>query len=148
MADLNLTQAEADVLIALEKHCVNNDRHDFPLGGRLELFLESADKREQFILDISQARIDLSKVKYQNRSRQAVVLVRLDLAGRPHRNPDGQEISCPHLHVYREGYGDKWADLAPVEDFGRTSDAWDTLEDFMRFCNITRPPNIERGLFT
>ena len=30
MADLNLTQAEADTLIAMEKHRVNDDPSDFP----------------------------------------------------------------------------------------------------------------------
>jgi hypothetical protein len=23
-----------------------------------------------------------------------------------------------------------------------------TFEDFLRFCNITQPPHVERGLFT
>ena len=34
MADINLTQAEADALIAMEKHRVNDDRSDFPMGGQ------------------------------------------------------------------------------------------------------------------
>lgn len=149
MADINLTQAEADALIAMEKHRVNDDRNDFPMGGEsLVLPLQSPDKREHFFLDLSRGRIDLAKVKFQNRARQVVVLVRLDLGGAPHRNPDGEEVSSPHLHVYREGYGDKWAISVPSDRFPRTSDLWGTLEDFMQFCNITRAPNIERGLFT
>jgi hypothetical protein len=55
------------------------------------------------------ARIDLIKGTYQNRARYVVVLVRLDFGGKPHRNPDGEEIASPHLHIYREGVGDKWA---------------------------------------
>jgi hypothetical protein len=149
MADLNLTQAEADALIAMEKHRVDEDRHPFPMAGdSLVLPLQSPDKREQFLLDISRGRIDLLKGKYQERARQVVVLVRLDFGGAPHRNPDDQEIACPHLHLYREGYGDKWAVPAPVGQFRRISNLWGTLEDFMRFCNITQPPHIDRGLFT
>ena len=149
MADMNLTQAEADALIALEKHRVNEERSDFPMGGQsLVLPLQSPDKREQFLLDVSQGRIDLLKVKMQNRGRQVVVLVRLDLGGAPHRNPDGEEISVPHLHVYREGYGDKWALPVPADVFTSTNDVWRTLEEFMRFCNISQPPHIARGLFT
>ena len=110
--------------------------------------LQSADKREQFLLDLSRGRIDLLKVKMQNRGRQVVVLVRLDMGGAPHRNPDGEEIPVPHLHVYREGYGDKWAIPVSVDCFRAVGDVWATLEDFMRFCSITQPPNIERGLFT
>lgn len=149
MADINLTQAEADALIAMEKHRANEDRSDFPMGGQsLVLPLQSADKREHFLLDLSRGRIDLLKVKMQNRARQIVVLVRLELGGAPHRNPDDREIPAPHLHVYREGYGDKWAVAVPADRFPATADLWATLEDFMRFCNITRPPHIERGLFT
>lgn len=148
MADLNLTQAEADALIALEKHRVNEERNDFPMGGQsLVLPLQSADRREQFLLDVSRGRIDLLKVKMQNRGRQVVVLVRLDLGGAPHRNPDGEEIAVPHLHMYREGFGDKWAEPVPADHFRNTSDLWTTLEDFLRFCNITEPPHIDRGLF-
>jgi hypothetical protein len=149
MADLTLTQAEADALIAMEKHRANEDQHDFPMAGdSLVLPLQSSDKREQFSLDISRGRIDLLRAKYQNRARQVIGLVRLDLGGRPHRNPDDQELPCPHLHVYKEGYGHKWATPVPVDRFNRISDLYGTLEDFMRFCNITQPPHINRGLFT
>lgn len=149
MADMNLTQAEADALIAMEKHRVTEDRSDFPMDGQsLVLPLRSVDKREQFMLDLSRGRIDLLKVKMQNRGRQVVVLVRLDLGGAPHRNPNDVEVPAPHLHVYREGYGDKWAVPVPPDRFRDVGDAWATLEDFLRFCNITQPPHIERGLFT
>lgn len=148
MADINLTQAEADALIAMEKHRADEQQHRFPTGGEaLILLLHSSDKREQFLLDISRGRIDLAKIKMQNRGRQVVVLVRLDLGGAPHRNPDGEEIPCPHLHRYREGYGDKWPFPVPADRFSNIGDAWATLGDFMAYCNITRPPHIERGLF-
>ena len=148
MADINLTQAEANALIAMEKHRSSEELVDFPWkGGSLIISLQSPDKREQFFLDISRSRIDLLKGKFQNRARQVIVLVRLDFGGAPHRNPDGEEVACPHLHLYREGYGDKWAAPAPVEFFGRISDIFGTLEDFMRYCNVTKPPKIQRGLF-
>ncbi len=149
MAEINLTQAEADALIALEKHRANEERSDFPMGGQsIVLSLESPDRREQFLLDVSRGRIDLLKVKMQNRGRQVVVLVRLDLGGAPHRNPDDEEIASPHLHLYREGYGDKWAIPLPADRFRNAADAWTTFEDFLRYCNVTQPPRIERGLFT
>jgi len=149
MAAINLTQAEANVLIAMEKHRVNEDRTDFPMGGgSVALLLQSLDKREQFLLDLSRGRIDLKKVKMQNRGRQVIVLVRLDLGGAPHRNPDGEEVPAPHLHLFREGYGDKWAVPVPADRFRNIGDVWTTLEDFMQFCNIIQPPHIDRGLFT
>ncbi len=149
MADISLTQAEADALIAMEKHRVTDELTAFPVGGgSVTLRLQSADKREQFLLDLSCGRINLQKVKMQTRGQQVVVLVRLDLGGAPHRNPDGEEIPVPHLHVYREGYGDKWAMPVPTDQFCAIADVWTTFEDFLRFCNITQPPHIDGGLFT
>lgn len=149
MADTDLTQAQADALIALEKHRANEDRHTFPMGGQaLTLPLQSPDNREQFILDISRGRIDLSKVKMQNRARQVVILVRIDLAGAPHRNPNGEEVPCPHLHRYREGFGDKWAQPLPPSSFPESNNVWATLGSFYSYCRISRPPHVERGLFT
>jgi len=148
MAYINLTQAEAEALIAMEKHRLDDARWDYPgLGGSISIPLFSIDKREDFLLDISRGKIDLLKGKYQNRSRQVVVLVRLDFGGQPHRNPDGEEILSPHLHIYREGYGDKWAVPVPADTFPDMNDLWRILEDFMRYCNITEPPFINRGLF-
>ena len=149
MADINLTQAEADALIAMEKHRVTDERTDFPMGGESKvLSLQSADKRERFLLDLNRGRINLQKVTMQTRGRQVIVLVRLDLAGAPHRNPDGEDIPAPHLHIYREGYGDKWAIPVPADQFRTTDDVWTAFEDFLQFCNITQAPYIDRGLFT
>jgi hypothetical protein len=148
MADLEITQSEADILIAMAKHRSSDERYEFPLGGHsVTIPLQSVDKREQFLLDISRGRIDLSRGKYQNRARQVVVLVRLDFGGSRHRNPDGEEIPSPHLHIYREGFGDKWAIPLPADRFPRIQDLRGTLDDFMPFCNITAPPDIERNLF-
>jgi len=149
MADLNLTQHEADALIAMAKHRVDNTHWNYPdLEGAISIPLASADRRELFVLDLRRGRIDLAKGTYQNRGRQVVVLVRLDFGGSPHRNPDGEEIGSPHLHLYREGYGDKWAVPVPSDRFSNVGNPWQTLDDFMRYCNVVEPPAIQRGLFT
>jgi hypothetical protein len=149
MADLKLTQAEADALIVMEKHLEDDTPHNYPgLGGSICIPLISPDKRENFLLDISRGRIDLMKGTYQNRGRQIVVLVRLDFGGQPHRNPDDVEVPSPHLHIYREGYGDKWAVPVPADRFSDLNDLWQTLTDFMEYCNITQPPFIVKGLFS
>jgi Family of unknown function (DUF6978) len=148
MSDLSLTQLEADALIAMEKHRTDETTYVFPVTGALTVTLQSPDRRETFLLDITRGRIDLKKATFQNRGRQVFVLVRLDIAGPPHWNPDGEEVPCPHLHVYREGFGDKWAIPVPLPYFPRTADLFATLDDFYRFCSVTRPPMIERGLFS
>ncbi|MHB8881720.1 MAG: DUF6978 family protein [Thermodesulfovibrionales bacterium] len=148
MPDINLMQAEADALIAMEKHRLNDTRWDYPgLGGTVIIPLVSMNRRENFLLDVSRSRIDLLKGTYQNRARQTVILVRLDFGGQPHRNPDDTEIPSPHLHIYREGFGDKWAMTVPADSFANIAERWQALEDFMRFCNVTETPIIERGLF-
>ena len=148
MANIDLTQAEADALMATEKHRADDKEWDFPgPGGRLTIPLTSADRREAFLLDLTRGQIKLTKATYQNRARQVVILMRLDLDGPPHRNPDDQEVPCPHLHIYREGYGDKWAITAPSDIYTDTQDLFATFEAFMRHCNVTQMPNLQRGLF-
>lgn len=49
---------------------------------------------------------------------------------------------------YREGYGDRWAYPVPEDQFSDINDMWQTLQDFMRRCNITQPPKIVKGLWT
>ena len=148
MTNTVLTQAEADMLMALKKRRSDTIQRDYPsLGGAVLAPLISIDGRERFSLDLRRGRIDLAKGTYQNRGRQIVVLARLDFGGAPHRNPDGKEIGSPHLHLYREGYGDKWAFPIPEDRFANLKDLWITFDDFMRFCNIVAPPIIRRGLF-
>ncbi|MCY4009157.1 MAG: hypothetical protein OXG02_07335 [Chloroflexi bacterium] len=149
MAEINLTQAEADALFAMEKHRVSDDVLTFPYPGQSETMpLQSVNKRENFLLDLRRGRIELRKVTMQTRARQIVVLARLDLEGAPHRNPDGNEISTPHLHLYREGYGDKWAQPVPLGQFPDLKNIWTALDSFMRYCNITKPPLLQRDLFS
>ena len=100
------------------------------------------------MLDVTRAQIKLTKATYQNRVRQAIVLMRLDLDGPPHRNPDETEIPCPHLHIYREGYGDKWAVPAPSERYANALDLFSTCEAFIQHCNIMGPSKMQKGLFS
>lgn len=148
MADVELTQVEADTLIATPKVRADDNAWSYPgTGGSLIIPLTSEDRRENFLLDIARGRIELRKGKYQMRGHQIIVLVRLDFGGAPHRNPDGVDIPCPHLHVYREGFGDKWAYPVPTDRFPNLADLWQTLFDFMGYCNVVDPPDIQRGLY-
>lgn len=143
-----LKQAEANDLIAMEKYRINDEMYRFPaVQSSLAIPLHSADDREQFLLDINRyGSIDLKKVTMQNRARKSIVLVRVDLAGPPHRNPDDEDIPTPHIHTYREGYGDKWAEPLPA-GFGDAGDISKIYAGFLRYCNITRPPIMQMNLF-
>lgn len=146
MADI--TQAEADFLFHMEKFAADNKTWYYPTsGGSVAIPLRSYNNQETFLLDISRSGNIQLKGKYQNRARQAIILVRLDVGASPHRNPDGEEIECPHIHIYRELYDDKWAFPVNKVVFRNVDDRWQTLEDFMRFCSVVSPPIFNRGLF-
>lgn len=145
---ITLTQAEANHLIAMHKQRSDDIPRQFPgPGERLVVPLISMDRTEDFLLDITRSRIDFVKVTYQNRGRQVIVLMRLDVNGPPHRNPDGALVLCPHMHVYREGYGDKWAQPIAIERFADLGNLSQTLSDFMNECNVIEHPIIQASLF-
>lgn len=150
MTEATLSQAEADALLAMEKHAEEVRSWTFPaLGGKLSIPLVSNDGRERFLLDFSRGSIEVRKVKLQTRVRQTVVLARVDLHGANHLNPDDSEVPCPHIHVYREGYGDKWAyPLSHFQTFRDPGNLWVTLEDFYVHCNVTQPPSVLRGVIS
>ena len=144
MSDAELTQTEADHLIGLAKFRVDTRSHPYPSGGgSVSIPLVSANKREEFLLDLWRGGINVAKRRYQNRARQIVPLLRLDIGTAPHRNPNGEEIAGVHLHRYREGYGAKWAEPIPAGIFRDIEDPALTLEDFMRYCNIVEAPIIQ-----
>lgn len=76
-----------------------------------------------------------------------IVLVRLDINGAPHTNPDGQRLGGTHLHIYREGFEDRWAYPVDPREFRNLSDTWTTVEDFCRFCHIEGLPPFQ-GVLT
>lgn len=149
LSDMVLTQEEADNLLDMKKCRVDEAVIPFPLHGRqIVLHLQSLDRRENFLLDISRGRRKELRVKLQTRARTKVRLVRLDIGGRPHRNDDGTVVQPPHLHLYREGFHDRWATAPPANSFSDLGDLQVTLDDFMRFCSIVEPPDIriQKGL--
>jgi len=141
-----LTQAEANALMGMPKRFASPTPIDFPDPGEKATFdIVSVDERERFLADVNRGRMRLRKCSYQERYRVVEILARLDLGGPPHENPDGKVVPCPHLHLYREGYGDKWAQPLPG-GFKSTSNLVTTFRDFMAFCNITGVPDIQAGL--
>lgn len=133
-----LTQSEVDYLLEALKVIVNKGIFSMPRAGeRKEFDVISEDRKERFIIDINRAgRINLRKQTLQERYRKTEILLRLDVSGPPHTNPNGETISCPHLHVYREGFGAKWAHPVPA-DLIISDDVFSTLISFLEYCNVT-----------
>ena len=133
-----LTQKEADTLIEMLKHIQDSDTPlMFPAPGYAEkLFLQSEDGKNEFIVDINRrGYINISKkCTYQGRYQKSIVLLRLDVGGAEHTNPDGTIVSENHIHVYKEGFGDKWAYELPKE-FVHPDDLVQTTIDFLKYFN-------------
>ncbi len=146
MADIDLTQ-EADALIKMQKHCVGGREWKFPTGRAHCHPIDVARQTGELYARCHARATEAHQSDDQNRARQAFVLIRLDIDGPPHRNPNDEEIACPHLHVYREGYADKWAITAPAEIYSYTQNLFLTFEAFMNQCNVTQKPRIQQGLF-
>jgi Family of unknown function (DUF6978) len=142
-----LDQGKADELIAMAKRLVDDSSIRFPAGGEaIQLQAKSSDERESFIFDVNRkGRLKLTKCTYQERYAVVEILIRLDIDGPPHQNPDGAELPCPHLHIFREGAGTKWAYPLPAE-FTDTSDLVKTLREFLRYCNVSEVPPIQKSI--
>lgn len=53
MPDIELTQSEADVLLAMDKRRETETQYAFPIGrGKLAIPLVAVENREKFFLDI------------------------------------------------------------------------------------------------
>src|SRR3954464_15986370 len=139
-----LTQAEADQLMQMTKRFVRPPASIVIPAGCDETYeLATLDKRELFLLDIWRGTLRLTKLKFQNRVRTVVVLARLDIDGAPHTNPDGQRLSGTHLHLFREGYDDRWAHPVDPNVFTLLSDPGTTSHEFCAFSRIEFPPPVQ-----
>ena len=145
MADTDLTQEKADALLGMAKLRTERTAQPFPQPGeRREFQLSSRDGREDFILGISRSgRIDVAKMTYQIRYRTVVTLARLDIGGSLHRNPDRESVPCPHIHLYREGYAEKWAWPAADRLGELPDDSIQIYPKFCEFCAIIEPPTLQ-----
>ncbi|MFB5267507.1 hypothetical protein ACE41H_12040 [Paenibacillus enshidis] len=113
-----LSQKEADELIELIKYLQQYNSVAIPsLGEKTQLIANSVEG--EFIVDIRRGRIDVFQATFQTRYKKNIPLIRLDLEGPEHQNPDGMIIPCPHLHIYREGFDLKRAFPVETEAMGR-----------------------------
>lgn len=161
---MGLSKEEADTLFKMRKIPAKSVSLSFPEeGDRLEIELCSEDKRYNFQADINRKGNKAKKLIYQNRSNKVYVLRRLDFIGAPHGNPSAEiddellnkyknaDIPCPHVHLYVEGFNDKWA--VPLDEIleikiEESDDSYTLMEKFFNYCNIEIPEFKPIGLFT
>ena len=143
-----ITQSEYDYLMSQDKE-FDDLLNTIALGPapiQWTKKINSLKTQDTFLLDFYRGKIELSKYTFNKRYRHTIILIRYDNAGR-HTNPDGQEFNGPHVHLYREGYNDKFAFSA--SEIG--VNGLDTIESvfgkLLYFCNIKRIPVIEIPMF-
>ena len=136
-----LPQSLADELIGVEKYPRPKTPATFPSpGDSVDVALYSVDGRQDFVFDVSAHDFSDRSAKYQTRWRTRTVLVRLCVDRHRHRNPDRTRVGRTHLHVYREGYDDRYATDQIGDTFHDLDDVSATLFDFYKFCNIKGTP--------
>lgn len=129
-----LEQWDADRLLFVRKVYSSNLIVDLGQGVNEDYTVESDDGTEHFLLDVYRARRNPLKARFQLRYRRDVVLARLCTVTK-HTNPDGAAIGYPHLHRYREGYGDTWATDVPLPD----NEVATALKYFCHSINLPEP---------
>ncbi|MEO6243891.1 MAG: hypothetical protein ABIQ12_00530 [Opitutaceae bacterium] len=155
---MSLFQVEADLLLQMPKVFEQGTNQiDFPRLQALsaEYTLEGVGTRERFLLDLDRGDRKRARLKFQTRARKIYILARIDIEGRPHRNPidaphrPNERFTDTHVHLYREGFADRVAFLpADLKGFEVPNDGTDIswLVAFLHFCNVTSIPPIQEGI--
>lgn len=141
-----LSQEEANNLIEELKE-IKGASGTFPfpqVGEGKRIDLRSLDGKHDFIVDVNRkGSINLlKKCTYQGRYQRDNILLRLDVEGPEHTNPDGEVLPPTHLHIYTEGYGDRFA-IAVPPDFLNTEDLIQTLIDFLTYFKASNAGSLE-----
>jgi len=165
--EAELSPQEVLRLINMEKICVGDHIHS--TGERaFTIDITSENGRESFQLDYHRGNIEL-KYTMQTRYKVAYNLLRFDIgSSKRHTNPTEEitldpsdpfygvhekcigrvfETKEPHVHIYREGFADKWA-YPPETMFSDMRNVSSTFNEFMDMCNITKRPYIYNGMET
>jgi len=134
-----VTKESAQELIHVMKEIVEKGIYNLPKqGSQNKILLQSVlSKRDKFDVVVNRvARINPSKytllLNYPEEG-----LLRVDVNGPNHVNPDGAKVPCPHVHMRMKDTGkwDDWAfDLPAV--FGNTEDCAATVRDFLQYCQV------------
>ena len=154
----NLSQEQVFELISRKKFSDCRSVVISP-GTDRHIDLYTSNLHDIFTLDVERGRVIL-KYTFQTRYSKTYSLVRLDVGG-SHTNPpvelelgDGdwlndiqpgyagrRFIKEPHIHIYREGFEDKWAyrpeDLLDIDSY---EDMGQVFFKFLGFCNIDSIP--------
>ena len=108
--------------------------------------IRAINSKNLYLLDFYRGSFELTRFTYNKRYRQSLILLRYDSGGR-HTNPDGVSFNGPHVHIFREGFNDKFA--YPISDLNidATNSIDEVLDKLLQFCNVTKRPIVEIPMF-
>lgn len=141
-----MSQEEADLILSLVKELTESRDETIIFPRSMDAIkLNATDKESrqyELNIDVQRRTPNPKKCTYQTRL-QSDILLRLDVGGPPHCNPDGTIVPCPHLHIYKEGFAAKIA--VPLHEHipTDTDDLVKVLLDFLGYNKISendRPP--------
>ncbi len=132
----------------------------FPIqGDDLALMGKGNLTENVYIVNVNRKRCTFKRITYQNRlDKTGIILARLDIDTKPHRNPDGTQVGGTHLHLYQDGFGDKMAfALDDVENIQKILPTYkpiklkdgehlNNFQLFARFCGFTNLPQFQQVL--
>ncbi len=142
-----MTQAEAQGLIQVLKKILQHGKLYLPCSGSKAQFelcsvFSDKDRFTVFVNRVSTIRKD--KYTLLLRYGKDKGLLRIDIGGPDHTNPDGTIVPCPHIHIQKKDSGarDAWATEIPAV-FGNVEDRIETFKIFLQYCNVNNIASIE-----
>lgn len=142
-----MTVEEAQGLIQVLKRIMNTGSYMLPqqgTSGRIDLRSVFSDKDKFPVIINRTSRIRKEKYTLLLLYGKDQGLLRIDVGGPNHVNPDGTIVPCPHIHMQQRdtGHWDSWANDLPAV-FGDSSDILETVKDFLMYCNANNITSIK-----
>lgn len=139
---MDLTQNQADTLIKALKDAVRETHFCWDASVRYDEPLVAVEHDgARFILTLNRNPFEIRL--HLRTQTDDIGLCRIDAAPY-HPNPDGTELrNTPHMHIFREGFGLKWAEPISWYDAERPKE---TLDRFLEEICTRFPKGIQTTL--
>lgn len=135
---MDIAQDLANLYINCEKKLKNKEKLELFGTFKISEELLSDKYGDIFKIDMKRSCIELKLVNLNTRAYESIVLARLDINDREHKNPDGRIIPRTHIHLYREGYNSRFAFDPKELGFKDLDNVTSLIFQFLDFCKIKK----------
>lgn len=108
--------------------------------------IKAINSKNIYLLDFYRGSLELTRFTYNKRYRQSIILLRYDSGGR-HTNPDGLSFNGPHVHIFREGFNDKYAHPISYINIDDSHSIVEVLDKLLQYCNVTNRHSVKTPMF-